>query len=470
MRLLLYTTFLFLSLNICAQNTPTAAIIRDFAFEGNRKTKTAVLTRELTIKIGDTIPLSKLAVVLEENRLRLLNTNLFNEVKINVKNWSLDDKVTITISLVERWYFYPIPIFEIADRDFNVWWKEQHHDLRRTNYGIRLVHSNFTGRRDPLSALIRFGYTPRFSGSYSFPYLDKKQTVGASVGFYYWTNREIGYTTLNNRLIFYKKPDKNVLTGFSTNIGVGYRPGLFQGHNWSLGYSKQTLDTAISENRNQDYFLNRKTEQNYFWASYDFAHDNRDFRPYPTKGHLFNLNIGKSGLFKTDDVNLLSISAKWSQYTRLSKKLLLETIVRGKTTLSSDVLPYNFQRAIGYGADYLRGYELFVVDGYNFGVLKNSFRFQLIDKDYDLSRYTQKYKPLSGFKTLPVKCFLSFNSDLAYVHTPQYKAVNNFNNRLLYGTGVGLDVLAYNGMLWQFEYSFNHIGKGGFYLHYKSGF
>ena len=27
--------------------------------------------------------------------------------------------------LLENWYIFPIPKFELADRNFNVWWKEQ---------------------------------------------------------------------------------------------------------------------------------------------------------------------------------------------------------------------------------------------------------------------------------------------------------------------------------------------------------
>ena len=469
MRLLLFILLIVQPFYTTAQNLPTTAIIRDFIFEGNRKTKAKVLTREFTIGIGDTIPLSELAIKLEENRLRLLNTNLFNDVKINVKNWTFDDKVSIVISVVERWYFYPIPIFELADRDFNVWWKEQDHDLRRSNYGIRLTHGNFTGKRDPLTALIQFGYTPKFALSYSFPYLDKKQTTGAFASYLYSTNREIGYATVDNRVVFYKNPVKNIFSRLSYSCGVTYSPGLFDKHVWTLGYSKQTLDTSVTATLNRDYFLDSRTVQAYSWLSYNYSNDTRDFKPYPMKGHFMSLNVHKAGLFKADNAHTLNLSMRWSQYTKLSKKISLETVVRGKTTLTREQQPYNFQSAIGYSSNYLRGYELFVVDGYDFGILKNSLRFQLIDKDYDLSRYTQ-HKLLKGWQTLPIKTFLTANLDLGYSYTPQYKLTNDFNNRLLYGGGIGLDFLAYHGMLWQFEYSFNHTGQHGFYLHYQSNF
>ena len=470
MRLLLFILFLIAPFFTTAQNPPTAAIIRDFIFEGNAKTKAKVLTRELTVGIGDTIPLSQLAVKLEENRLRLLNTNLFSMVKINVKNWGLDDKVSVVINVVERWFFYPVPIIELADRDPNVWWKDYHHDLRRTNYGIRLTHNNFTGRRDPFSVLIQFGYTPKFSVGYAFPAFDKKQTISAFLGFFYSTNREVGYATIDNRVALYKNSLQNIFTRLSYNVGMAYTPGLYHRHLLNMGYSKQTLDTSVTERLNRDYFLDSRTKQAYFWMTYDYSNDHRDFRPYPMNGHAMAINITKSGFFKKDDVNALDIRFRYAEYHKFTPKLSLETILRGKTKLIRQAQPYNFQHGLGYGSDFVRGYERFVVDGYDFGILKNSLRLQVLDKDYDISRYLIKSKFFESWKSVPIKIFLTGNFDTGYSYTPQYNPVNNFQNRLLYGGGLGLDVLAYNGMLWQFEYSFNHTGKGEFFVHYKAGF
>lgn len=469
MRLFLFLFLFFRAFLLTAQSPPTAAIIRDFLFEGNSKTKSNVLTRELTVHIGDTVSLSQLAIKLEENRLRLLNTNLFTEVKVNVKNWTLDDKVSIIISVKERWYFYPVPIFELADRNLNVWWKEQNHDLRRSNYGIRLTHGNISGRRDPFSTLIQFGYTPKFSVGYSLPYLNKKQTIGAYAGAFYATNREVGYKTDSNRVIFYKNPLASISTRFSYNAGINYSPGLFHRYSWTLGYSKQSLDTSVTE-RNRDFFLDRRTTQAYFWLSFDYSHDTRDFKAYPSKGHYMSLNINKLGFLPEDNVNALDVTLRWVQYAKLYKKLTLETVVRAKTALIRQPQPYNFQRAIGYGSDYLRGYELFVADGTDFGILKNSLRFELLDKDYDLSRTAIKNKFINSFTDFQCQLFLTGNFDMGYAYTPQYKPSNNFNNRLLYGGGIGLDILLYHGLLWQLEYSFNHTGQGGFYVHYKSSF
>ena len=64
----------------------------------------------------------------EEN---LHNTSLFNSIKIT---WLQEkDNVTFYILVTERWYIFPLPIFEIAERNFNVWWQTK--DFSRVIYG-----------------------------------------------------------------------------------------------------------------------------------------------------------------------------------------------------------------------------------------------------------------------------------------------------------------------------------------------
>jgi len=71
--------------------------------------------------------------------------------------------------LVENWYLYPSPIFELGDRSFNAWWKEQNRDLTRINYGVRGRHYNLTGNKDPFLLVAQFGYTRKYVAEYSFP-------------------------------------------------------------------------------------------------------------------------------------------------------------------------------------------------------------------------------------------------------------------------------------------------------------
>ena len=121
-------------------------IVENVTLDGNKRTRDKIVLRELDFKNGDTIYFTQIQQRFLENEKRILNTGLFNNVSLNVKNWILATrKADIVIEMVENWYIYPAPIFELADRNFNVWWTEQNRSLSRVNYGIRLSHINFSG-------------------------------------------------------------------------------------------------------------------------------------------------------------------------------------------------------------------------------------------------------------------------------------------------------------------------------------
>ncbi|MGK0389000.1 MAG: hypothetical protein ACI94Y_001734, partial [Maribacter sp.] len=152
-------------------------VISNFEIEGNKKTKEGTIIRELDFKIGDTIQLSNLATRLGKNQTLLLNTLLFLEVNMNIGNWDTEkSQVTIQIKVKETWYIYPIPIFELADRNFNVWWNQYDHSFKRVDYGVRLYYNNLSGRRDILKGVIQLGYTQKYELEYSMPFINKAKT------------------------------------------------------------------------------------------------------------------------------------------------------------------------------------------------------------------------------------------------------------------------------------------------------
>ena len=106
--------------------------IRTIKIEGNRKTKEALILRELHLKLGDSVVITKLTDRLEYNQTLLMNTGLFNDVEINIKAWDQEEQdVDLSVKVVESWYIFPLPIFELADRNLNVWWTEHNASLKR---------------------------------------------------------------------------------------------------------------------------------------------------------------------------------------------------------------------------------------------------------------------------------------------------------------------------------------------------
>jgi Outer membrane protein/protective antigen OMA87 len=116
---------------------------------GNSITRDQIITRELSLKVGDTATFKRMEPILQLDRKKIYNLRLFNTVTIQVLAIS-PTTVDLLIEVTERWYTFPSPIFELSDRNFNEWWQNYDHDFSRVNYGLRLYRYNFRGRNETL--------------------------------------------------------------------------------------------------------------------------------------------------------------------------------------------------------------------------------------------------------------------------------------------------------------------------------
>ena len=111
----------FILFNLCSFcSVSQNLIIKNIFIEGLKTTKENTLLRELNFQEGDTINIKDLESIIEENKSNLLNQWLFNFVEFNpiIQKKYID----ILIKVTERWYIWPYPIFEIGERNFNVFW------------------------------------------------------------------------------------------------------------------------------------------------------------------------------------------------------------------------------------------------------------------------------------------------------------------------------------------------------------
>jgi len=444
-------------------------VITEVSIEGNKKTKEEIVLRELDILPGDTIYTSELSQRITENEKRILNTGLFTSATINIKDWDETTKeARAEIKLVENWYIYPAPIFELADRNFNVWWNEQNRSLDRINYGARVTHINLTGHRDKFKMTLQRGYTKKYELDYNYPYLDKAQTMGIRFNIFYSENTEIGYETIANKTIFYtdEENDRILLSRLRLNVRFQYRPSLYQHHNFNVEFHRNGIDDFIASDLNQDYFLNGLNRIRFFRLNYEFRFDKRIFFLYPEGGYQFGINLDKSGLGVFDEYNVFSGYVFGEIYHKPHERLILAQSIKAKTNFTRDKIAFANNTGLGYGADIIGGYELYVIDGTDYVLTKSSARFIAIDKLIDLG----KAMPMAAFRPLTLKVFLTFNFDTGIVNEPTYLETNTLNNRWIYGYGPGLDIIMYNNWLFQIEYSFNQLGDKGVYIHNSISF
>ncbi len=437
--------------------------IKDVEVQGNQKTRTAIILRELTFQPGDSILLEELPDKLRRSEQLVMNTGLFNAVDITYQQWKgATREVSLEVAVKETWYLYPIPVLELADRNFNVWWVEYGHSLNRLNYGIDFTHLNTTGQRDKLQFAVKYGFTRHYSLAYEIPYINDEQTIGLFWDVAYNRNKEVNYLTLDNKQEFFRNDDRFIYQRFRAQTGLVIRPGLRTRHQLVGAYRQNRINDEIAGELNPGFFLNGRQLQRYFSLAYLYTYDNRDIRPYPLDGDFFHFTLQKHGLGLFDDRNALEMTARYDRYFRFRPRWSFGLMTKGKVSLIREAQPYNANRAMGFSTvNTLRGFEYYVMDGLDMVLMKTSLRYLLWEKSFDFGRIM----PIPQFRRLPVKVFLTLNNDTGYVNGPYARQNNPLTNSWLWGGGLGIDFIFYYDKVVRIEYSFNHLLENGLFLH-----
>ena len=446
-------------------NGPKYAVITSIRITGNKRTRSEIIYRELDFKEGDTIALSELAERIERNELKLMNTGLFLRANIWYDRWEgATNRISLHVGVLEGGFIVPFPILELADRNFNVWWETYNHSLRRLNWGGRFLHGNLTGRKDPLKTVVQMGFTKKFEVIYTLPFFNKYKTLGANINWLHTREKEIGYTTENNTLLFHRG-DEILLKRFRLGLGLRLRPHYDAYHALDITWHKNEVASQVLNEYNADFFTNGNI-QKFPTVKYQFNYDKRDIKPYPLSGYFFETQVKSQGLGLSDDINTLELKITYMQYFRLAPRWSLAMGIRGKAELLRNKVPYYNSVALGYLYDYIKGYEFYVIDGTDYAWQKSSLRFSLLDRSINLGRHM----PLEAFKLMPLKVYLSLHNELAYVNNPWYGQGNSMSNQLLWGLSAGVDFQLYYNKVFSLELSRNHLNEFGFYLHWSLAF
>lgn len=465
----LLALLLICSLSVSAQNfsandslsvlDSSRVCVRNIVLIGNKVTREHVVLRELTFHSADSLQLNELQKIVQRSEENLLNTSLFNSVHIT---WLQEGKdIRVFILMAERWYIFPLPVFELAERNFNVWW--QHKDLSRVIYGGVLTWNNFRGRNEVLATALRFGYTQRVSLYYNIPYIDKKQRSGLLFSFSYARNHQAGFMTEGNKTRYFKDENQFTRNELGGAIQYIYRKGLYQTHAVEIGHREAgILDTVAM--LNPDYFGSGRTTLRYTAFRYYFKSDHRDLVAYPLRGRYFDIEFSKKGFRELDDdVSTYSILSRFKEHVRLKGRFYFAGSVTAMYG-GSQYLPYYLTRALGYGKEFLRGYEYYVMDGQRYILLKTNFKIQLLRPHEVYAGFV----PFSKFNTIPYAFYINLYADAGYVRDRYFGDVNPLSNSWQSGYGAGIDFVTYYDIVVRAEYSFNKLGESGFFIHFTA--
>jgi outer membrane protein assembly factor BamA len=437
-------------------------VIHDIQISGNKITQPSVILRELLFTTGDTIFKMQLLSTLQRSRENLLNLAIFNFVHLDIKHLG-NNHIDVIISVIERWYIWPVPILEYADRNFSTF--IQNRDWDKINYGAWLKWSNFRGRNELLTVKVRLGYVKEYSLAYSKPNLGKKQTHGISAGFNINQQNEVYIATVNNMPVEYKPWDHPAQTRVNTFAKYTYRRKYYTTHSFRFEfYNYQVSDSVAIVNSN--YLGDGDTKRSYFSLTYLFDYDVRDSKVYPLEGFNVSLRAEQIGLgiIKDFDYSTFRLTGIFRYHQKIANRLYFYNTTKAKFS-TGKTEPYFMDRALGYN-EYLSGYEPYVIDGTDYVLTKYNLKVQLVKPN----SYTLPFIGMEQFNKIHYAFYLNIFADAGYVNNEFPNPTNTMVNTWQFSAGVGLDFVTYYDQVFRIDYVMNRYGEHGFFFHVETPF
>ena len=450
-----FCLIVFAATTFAQENTEIVCFVRKIAFKGNNITKDFVIRREMKLQEGDSISGDKIDATIEFNRLRIMNSQLFLTTTVEVERDG--DSLDITYTVKELFYWNAHPFVTLADRNFNVWWNDYNHKLNRLNIGADVNRKNFRGRGEEIGIEGQVGFNKHIYLYYSNPYIDKSLKNGIRTSIAYNTGKEIQSRTDSNKQIFYRDENRNPYRWFRAEFSYMYRPKYASIHELRLSFHHYALTDKMFADEFK--YLGGRQKMSIPEIMYRYRYNNTDDRNYPISGWEVDTYLDQKGWGLVKNFNQAQWYLHVANYSSLTKNLSSSIHFRGRL-FGPDKQPYFNYRAMGYKNDYVRGYEYYIVDGSHYALLRTDLRYKIF-------RYHFKQNLVPILKYVPIDVYPKIYGDGGYVHSNNFG--NSFlNNRILYGYGLGVDVVFSYYLKVRLEYSFNGLNEKGLFLHLRN--
>jgi outer membrane protein assembly factor BamA len=438
----------------------TIFTIESIVVKGNNITRRSIIDRELTIKQGDTISSGRLQNELENSTSNLKNISLFNFITLKVDTSILSqDRLTITVDVIERWYIWPYPIIDVADRNFNSWWKSK--NLDHLTYGFYVQADNFRGRAEQLMVLFKWGFDRRLEIKYTFPNINHRKTLGLSIKAGFMRNHEVALKTNYDNTITFLRSSQNYLREESlAEIAINYRPAYFTQHSISLGILHESLNDTMSI---IEPMIWPKGSITFLNLAYQFRFDKRNYKHYPLQGHYIDFSAGSFYNInqKPFTSSFFKIESNLRYYLQLKEKTYLSTGIYAKVTSENNV-PYFFAEGLGTGRNFVRGYEYYLINGQKIFVGKLILKYALIPSRNHQITWLRNIK----FSKIHYAIYLNLFTDHGIAMNRIKSYESKFTDKWLSSIGVGLDLVTYYDRVFRVEYTINKEKESGVYLHF----
>jgi len=453
-RFCLCVVLLLLSAAARAMSCPEPVVVVDkITFAGNAITKSHVLEQELTFAPGDTLAAESLEPLLEENQARLLNLRLFHQVAYAYS--CQGGRVEITYQMQERFYLYPVPVFDVAERNFNAWLERK--DWGRLDYGLNLIRYNFRGRNENLRLRVQQGFNRRLELAYRVPYISRRHQLGAEFSVADYRSRAISYKHIRNKQHFYEQETGLPIRRTAVGAGLIHRQNVQRQAGLRLSYHQEQISDSVLL-LNPEYFGEAAGKREYMrLEAYKVVNLRNNFA-YPLTGSYLEAGVAQTLFLHGAGMPYTAIRAKYAHYARLTDKLYYALSAEGQLRLAKE---HAFADNVALGfRSWVRGYELYVVGGQHYALLKQGLSRRLFGLDGIRLKFIDNPK----FNRVPLAMYLSAFADAAYVEDNVYGAKNPLTNRLLAGAGLGLHLVTFYDIVLRLEYALNREGEKGLYF------
>jgi outer membrane protein assembly factor BamA len=437
-------------------------VINDIHILGNIVTHDHVILRELIFSEGDTILKMELLPSLQRSKDNLLNLALFNFVHFDIDHLG-ENRIDVNIEVIERWYIWPVPILEYADRNFSTFIKNW--DWDKINYGIWLKWSNFTGRNDLLTGKVRLGYIKEYGLSYSFPNLGKNQRHGVSAGFNINQQNEVYIATRYNKPVEYRPAERPAQVRLNAFAKYSYRRKYFTTHSMEIQYyDYQVTDSVAIVNPN--YLGGGSDRLNYFVLAYNFNYDIRDSKIYPLEGFNVKIRAEQLGLGLIEDYAYptFRLTGVLMYHQKLANRLYFNNASKFRYSTEKN-RPHLLNQGLGY-REYLSGYEDYVIDGSDYVLSKYNVKFQVIKP----SSFTLPLLGMKQFNKVHYALYFNVFADAGYVNNTFPDPTNTMVNNWQFSAGAGFDFVTYYDLVFRVDYAINRYKEHGFFIHVETPF
>jgi hypothetical protein len=315
-----------------------------------------------------------------------------------------------------------------------------------------------------LESMLRFGKSQQFSILYTYPYLDKKKRLGVGAEIGYRNNREVGFITRNDKLV-YLFQSKGLSTEKYSSVQFTYRRNIFVTHQLIAGYRSFSFDSILADSNDQ-YSYEGELHPGFLNIYYKLKIDYRDLKYYPLTGWYADVEINKSGFGFEGPVNIGWGKTTLRHFSRLASRWYSGISFIGKLSMAK-WQPYFLIQGLGYQRDFVRGYEYNVVDGRHYTLLHSTVKYALLpQQSRDIG-----FVKTSKFGKIHYATYLTAFADAGYVWQPQWNDLynNKLPETLLASAGLGVDFVTYYDKVIRVEYSVNRSGKSGIFINFIAG-